>query len=191
MLGDMTQPPGTAAYPPPQPGQPQQPSCGPSYGPPPGYGAPSPYGSPYGFVPPPPPVSAGWQPERVEQVTGTGFGLVHLHVAPITSGAAIGSLTAGVAAIVVSFAALCFGVTGAEAGWGGWVAGAFALLSVLACGGAVGAAVIARRQIAGTGEPGRVRFTGRGLTTGGIVCGVAGASMALLSLALGLTLQLS
>ncbi|MBO3739979.1 hypothetical protein J5X75_20940 [Actinoplanes sp. NEAU-H7] len=181
MLGHMTQPPG----------QPYQPSYGPSYGPGPGYGAPSPYGSPYALQPPPPPVSAGWQPERLEQVTGTEFGLVHLRVAPITSGPAIGSLAAGIAAIVVSFAALCFGVSGAEAGWGGWVAGAFALLSVLACGGAVGAAVIARRQIAGTGEPWRVRFTGRGLTTGGIICGLIGASLALLSLTLGLTLQLS
>lgn len=158
------------------------------YGPPPG-----PYGSPYGFVPPapPPPVSAGWVPERVDQVTGTDFGLVHLRVAPITSGAAIGSLIAGIAAILVSFGALCFGLTGAQEGWGGWVAGAFTLLSVVAGTGAVAAALVARRQIAGDSQPGRVRFTGRGLTVGGIVCGLAGAVLAVVSLGLGLTLQLT
>lgn len=165
------------------------------YGPPPvPYGPPpqGPFGSPYGFAPPPPPpVSAGWEPERVDQVTGTGFGLVHLRVAPITSGVAVGSLVAGIAAILVSFAALCFGLLGAEDGWGGAIAGAFTLLSVLAGVGAVTAAVIARRQIARTGEPGRVRFTGRGLTVGGMVCGISGAALAVLSLGLGLALQLT
>ncbi|MDI6098570.1 hypothetical protein QLQ12_08125 [Actinoplanes sp. NEAU-A12] len=160
-------------------------------GPPP----PVPYGSPYGFVPPPPmprpPVSAGWEPERVDQVTGTDFGLVHLRVAPITSGAAIGSLVAGIAAVLVSFAALCFGLTGAEEGWGGWVAGAFTLLSILACTGAVVTALVARRQIAREPRPGQVRFTGRGLTVGGIACGLSGAALAVLALGLGLVLQLT
>jgi hypothetical protein len=171
----MTQPPG-----PPYPSP---------YGSPPvPYGAPP---SPYGYAPAPPrPAVTGWQPERVDQVTGTGFGLVHFQVAPITSGLAVGSLTAGIGAILVSFAALCFGLTGAEEGWGGWIAGAFTLLSVLACGGAVTAGLIARRQIARQPEPGRVRFTGRGLTTGGIACGISGAALALLSLGLGLMLQL-
>ncbi|MEU4621720.1 hypothetical protein AB0G04_17300 [Actinoplanes sp. NPDC023801] len=172
----MTQPPGSP-YPPP-------------YGPPPvQYGAPPPS---YGYGPPPPPRPAtGWQPERVDQVTGTGFGLVHLQVAPITSGPAIGSLVAGIGAILVALAALCFGLTGAEDGWGGWIAGAFTLLSVLACAGAVTAGLIGRRQISRPPQPGRVRFTGRGLATGGIVCGIAGAALALLSLGLGLALQLS
>jgi hypothetical protein len=186
-------PPGPYGGPPPS---------GPYGGPPPSgpYGSPyggppppGPYGSPYGFVPPPPrpPASAGWEPERVDQVTGTEFGLVHLRVAPITSGVAIGSLVAGIAAILVSFAALCFGLTGAEEGWGGWIAGAFTLLSILAGAGAVVAAVVARRQISGAAEPGRVRFTGRGYTVGGMVCGISGAALAVLSLALGLTLQLT
>jgi hypothetical protein len=173
----MTQPP-RSPYPPP-------------YGPSPvPYGAPPPYG--YAPTPPqPPPPTAGWQPGRVDQVTGTGFGLVHLQVPSITSGPAVGSLIAGIGAILVALAALCFGLSGAEEGWGGWIAGAFTLLSVLACAGAVTAGLIGRRQISRPSEPGRVRFTGRGLAIGGIVCGIAGAALALLSLGLGLALQLS
>lgn len=170
----MTYPPG-AAYPPPQPGPPY----------------PQPFGhSPAPYRVPPPPVSAGWQPERVDQVTGTGFGLVHFQVAPITSGPAIGSLVAGIAAIVVSLAVFCFGATGAQEGWGGWVAGAFTLLSVLAGAGAVAVATIARRRIARPAELGRVRFTGRGLALSGMVCGIVGAALSVVALVLGLLLQL-
>ncbi|GAA1600780.1 hypothetical protein [Actinoplanes couchii] len=186
----MTQPPG-AAYPPPQPGPPYHSP----YGQPPApYGAPPPFpAAPPQFGPavPPPPVAAGWQPERVDRVTGTPFGLVHFQVAPITSGPAVGSLVAGVAAILVSLAVFCFGLAGAEEGWGGWVAGAFTMLSVLACAGAVTAALIARRQIARQAEPGRVRFTGRGLTIGGMVCGITGAGLSVVALVLGLVVQLS
>ncbi|MFC4065636.1 hypothetical protein [Actinoplanes subglobosus] len=164
----------------------------PSFGPPPApYSAsPAPYASPYAYAAPPPP-SATWQPERVDQVTGTGFGLVHLQVPPITSGAAIGSLVAGIGAILVSIAVLCFGLTGAEEGWGAWTAGAFTLLSVMACAGAVALGVFARRQINSSPHPGRVRFTGRGLSTSGIVCGITGAALSLLALGLGLAVQLS
>jgi hypothetical protein len=170
------------------PGPPYQPSFGP---PPVPYSAPpSPYASPYAYVQPPPPTAA-WQPERVDQVTGTGFGLVHLQVPPITSGAAIGSLVAGISAILVSLAVLCFGLTGAEEGWGGWAGGAFTLLSVMACAGAVTLGVVARRQIAKSPLPGRVRFTGRGLSTAGIACGITGAALSVLALGLGLALQLS
>ncbi|MEV4274684.1 hypothetical protein [Actinoplanes xinjiangensis] len=173
------------------PGPPYQPSFGP---PPAQYSAPpAPYASPYGYPQPapPPPPTAAWQPERVDQVTGTGFGLVHLQVPPVTSGAAIGSLVAGVGAILVSFAVLCFGLTGAEEGWGGWAGGAFTLLSLMACAGAVTLGVFARRQIARSPLPGRVRFTGRGLSTAGIACGITGAALSLLALGLGLALQLS
>lgn len=171
------------------PGPPYQPSFGP---PPSPYSAPpAPYASPYGYVQPPPPAATSWQPERVDQVTGTGFGLVHLQVPPITSGAAIGSLVAGIGAILVSFAVLCFGLTGAEEGWGGWTGGAFTLLSVMACAGAVTLGVVARRRIGRPPVPGRVRFTGRGLSTAGIVCGITGAALSVLALGLGLAVQLS
>jgi len=141
-------------------------------------------------VPPPPP-SGRWQPERIDPVPGTEFGLVQLRVVPITSGLAIGSLIAGIASILVSFLVLCFGLAGASGGWGGWVSGAFTVLSVVAGGGASAVGLVARRQILRSGQTGQVRFTGRGMATSGIVCGSVGAGIALLSLALALLLQFS
>jgi hypothetical protein len=146
--------------------------------------------APPAYVPPPPP-SGRWQPERVDVLPGTEFGLVQLRVMPITSGLAIGSLIAGIGSIVVSVIVLCFGVWGAKAGWGGWVSGAFTLLSVVAGAGAVALGLVARRQIRRSGHTGQVRFTGRGLATSGLVCGCAGAGIALLSLALALVLLVS
>ena len=51
-------------------------------------------------------------------------------------------------------------MAGASAGWGAWVAGAFAMIAVLAGGGAVVLAVLGMRQIrrAITG----IRLSGRG-----------------------------
>ena len=141
-------------------------------------------------VPPAPP-DGRWRPERVDPVAGTQFGLVRLRVAPVASGVATGSLIAGIASILVSFLVLCFGLAGSSDSWGGWVAGAFALLGVLFGGGAAGLGLVALRQIRRSGQPGRVRFTGRGTAIAGISCGVAGAGISLASLALGLVLQLS
>ena len=140
---------------------------------------------------PPPPSSGRWQPERVDPMPGTEFGLVQLRVQPITSGLAIGSLIAGIGAIVVSFLVLCFGLMGASGGWGGWVAGAFTVLSVVAGGGAVAVGLVARRQIRRSGRTGQVRFTGGGVAIAGISCGGAGAGIAVVSLALSLVLQFS
>nr|WP_239138338.1 hypothetical protein [Actinoplanes regularis] len=149
--------------------------------PPPPYGQP-PYGPPL-----PQQSVSGWETERVDVLGGTGFGLVQLRVVPITSGLAIGALIAGIASILVSILVICFGAGGA----GPWVAGAFTLLSALAGGGAAVAAVLALRQIRRSGEPGRVRFTGRGLAISGIVCGGAGAAISFLALFLGVLLQTS
>jgi hypothetical protein len=148
---------------------------------------------PYSYsapVPPPPP-SGRWQPERVDPVPGTEFALVQLRVQPLTSGLAIGSLLAGIAAILVSLLVLCFGLTGADAGWGAVVAGAFTLLSVIGGVGAIVVGLVARRQIRGSGGSGQVRFTGRGIAVAGISCGAVGAGIALAALALSLVLQLS
>jgi hypothetical protein len=139
--------------------------------------------------PPPPPPSGRWQPERIDPLPGTPFGLVQLRVVPITSGLAIGSLIAGVAAVLVSLLVLCFGLVGAKAGWGGWVSGAFALLGVVVGGGALALGLVARRQIRGSGRTGQVRFTGRGLAIAGLSCGCAGAGIAVLCLVLSLVLQ--
>lgn len=53
------------------------------------------------------------------------------------------------------------------------------------------AALLAMRQIRRSGEPGRVRFTGRGLAISAIACGGSGAGISLLALLLGLVLQTS
>src|SRR3954468_22491111 len=90
------------------------------------------------FAVPPPSPSGRWQPERVEPLPGTEFGLVQLRVEPIISGLAIGSLVAGIGSILVSLLVFCFGLTGSSQGWGGWVAGAFTVLSVVVGGGAIG-----------------------------------------------------
>lgn len=146
------------------------------------------------FMPPAvPPPSPGdrWKPARVEPVAGTEFALVQLRVPPISSGLATGSLIAGIASILVSFLVFCFGLSGASAGWGGWVGGAFTLLAVLFGGGAVALGLVATRQIRRSAEPGRIRFTGRGRAIAGISCGSAGAGIALLALVLTLVLQFS
>jgi hypothetical protein len=178
----MTQQPAAGSFPPPTPAPPVR-----------QYPAPGAYPGPPPYVPsvPPPPPSGRWQPERIEAVPGTEFGLVQLRVAPITSGLAIGSMIAGIAAILVSFLALCFGLAGSNGDWGGWVSGAFTLLSVVVGGGAVAVGLTARRQIRNSGQTGRVRFTGRGVAIAGVVCGSTGAGIALVSLALALVLQVS
>jgi hypothetical protein len=144
------------------------------------------------YAPPvqPPPPSGRWQPEKVEAVPGTEFGLVQFKVAPITSGLAIGSLIAGIGAILVSTLVLCFGLTGANGGWGALVAGAFTLPSVIGGVGAIVVGLVARRQIRRSGRTGQVRFTGAGVAVAGISCGAVGAGIALVSLALALVLQL-
>ena len=148
-------------------------------------------GPPYPAPVPPPPPSGRWQAERVDAVPGTEFGLVQLKVVPITSGLAIGSLVAGIGAILVSLIVLCFGLAGADGGWGAVVAGAFALLALLAGAGAVAVGLVARRQIRGSGRTGQVRFTGKGLAAAGISCGGVGAGIAVASVLLSLMLQLS
>ena len=142
--------------------------------------------SPYPAAVPPPPPSGRWQPERVDTLPGTEFGLIQLRVEPITSGLAIGSLVAGVGAILVTLLVACFGFVGS----GGWVTGAFTVLSVVAGVGAVVVGLIARRQIGRSGQAGQVRFTGRGLTIAGICCGAAAAGIAVVILVLTLALQL-
>ncbi|WP_205650142.1 hypothetical protein [Actinoplanes solisilvae] len=145
----------------------------------------------HGAVPSPPPPSGRWRPERVDVLPGTDFGLVQFRVEPITSGLAIGSMIAGIGSILVSLLVICFGLVGSAEGWGGWVAGAFTLLSVAAGGGAVAIGVVSRRQIRRSGQTGQVRFTGAGLGMAGIICGAIGAGIAVLSLALTLVLQIS
>jgi hypothetical protein len=132
-----------------------------------------------------------WTPARVEPVAGTEFGLVQLTVPPLSSGLATGSLIAGIASIGVSGLVLCFGLAGAQDGWGGAVAGAFALLGTLIGGGAVALGLVAMRQVRRSARPGQARFSGRGRAVAGVCCGGAGAGISLLALVLSLVLQSS
>ncbi|MET8261560.1 hypothetical protein [Micromonospora sp. NPDC005205] len=126
----------------------------------------------------------------MEAVSGTPFGVVHLDVAPVTSGLAIGALVAGIASLLVSLLVICFGVAFKNDG-GAWASGAFAALGVLAGGAAVVIGLLGRRQIRRPTAPSAVQFTGRGLAMAGISCGAAGALLSLLGLGLALLLTLT
>jgi hypothetical protein len=127
----------------------------------------------------------------VDAIPGTPFGVVQLDVPPVISGLAIAALVAGIASILVSFIVVCFGVTGAQDGWGAWAAGAFMLLAGVAGGGAVFLGVTARRQIQRPGPAPAIRFTGRGLAMSGLVCGIVGLVITLLGFLTALLLQLT
>ncbi|BCB86715.1 hypothetical protein [Phytohabitans suffuscus] len=138
---------------------------------------------------PPPPREAWLAPQRVEAIPGTNFAVVHLNVPPSTSGLAIGSLVAGIASVLVSLVVGCFGVAGASAGWGAWVAGAFAMIAVLAGGAAVVLALLATRQIRRAVSG--IRSTGRGVAIAGLVCGAVGLGLTLLGVGAALLIQVS
>jgi hypothetical protein len=137
----------------------------------------------------PTPVEGQWRPGRVDAVPGTSFGVVQLQIAPLTSGMAVGALTAGIAGILVSLLVLCFGLVGSAEGWGAWVAGAFTVLGGLTGGAGVGLGMAGLRQIRRSGRPGRIQFTGRGIAIGGIACGATGLGISVLSFGLSLLLQ--
>ncbi|MCM0673796.1 hypothetical protein NCC78_03595 [Micromonospora phytophila] len=125
----------------------------------------------------------------MEPVPGTPFGVVHLDVPPVTSGLAVGSLTAGVVSILVALLVICFGIaTGAG---GVWAAGAFTVLGVLAGTGAVVAGLLGLRQIRRPMAPPAVRFTGRGLAVAGVSCGGTGLLLSVLGLGLALLVSLA
>jgi hypothetical protein len=122
-------------------------------------------------------------------IPATPFGVAVVGVAPTVSGPGAAALAAGVGSILVSLAVGCFGVWGADAGWGPRVAGAFAILAVLA---GLAASILGRaglRQI--RRSPATARVAGRGLALGGLVCGLAGVALAALSLVFAFSLALT
>ncbi|WP_234359018.1 hypothetical protein [Plantactinospora sp. BC1] len=166
-------------------------------------------GARFGAVPAPPRESMR-APSRVDAVPGTPFGLVHLEVAPVTSGPAVASLVTGGGSVLVAFAGGCLGLAGSSpADWGGWVAGAFAVLAGLL--GVTGLLLgeLGRRQTSPGARPlwpGRrgpapgtapgatappVRFTGRGLAIAGISCAGVGLALTVIALAVAVLLQLA
>jgi hypothetical protein len=144
-----------------------------------------------GMAPVPPPADERWRASSVEPVPGTAFGLVRLEVPPLRSGFAIGGLVAGISGVLASTLVLCFGLTGAQGGWGLIVAGAFAILAGAISLAGLGLGLGARRQIRRSGATGRIRFTGRGVAIAAISCGAAGLALTLLSLALALVVQIA
>jgi hypothetical protein len=122
-------------------------------------------------------------------VDGTSFGVAYLELPPITSGMAVGALVAGVGSLLVSLLVGCFGLAGANAGWGGWVAGAFAVLATLLGSAGVGLGVAGLRQIrlaAARATP----VIGRGLGIAGISCGATGLVLTALLMVITLLIQL-
>jgi len=184
----VTQPPvpvPTGGY-----GPPPGPSYGPpaGYGPPPGYAPPAAYGPPAGYAPPPgygpvryavgtpaPSVAIG----RIEPVPGTPFALAIVNVPPVRSGAAIGAMVAGIASILVSLVVFCFGISGANPGWGPLVAGAFAILGLALGGAGIGIGTAARRAIARAAGA----LGGRGAAQTGLICGWIGVGLTVLAFA--------
>lgn len=158
----------------------------------PGYPAAGPAAGPpaAGPMAPPPPPEGRLRPRRVDPVPGTEYGLVHLEVAPVVSGLAVAALIAGVVSVLVSFAVGCLGAGGADSGWGGWVAGAFTLLSGSFGVAAVALGILGLRQVRRVASPPAVRFTGRGVAVAGISCGAVGLVITLLGLVLTMLLAL-
>jgi hypothetical protein len=143
-----------------------------------------------GYQPPPvpfppsvaplPPGSRPLRPARIEPVPGTHFGIAYPALNPTKSGLAVGSTIAGIGSIPASLLVLCFGVTGAQGGWGALVAGAFTVLAVAVGAGAIGTGLVALRQIRRPGG----ELAGRGLALTGLICGSVGAGLGLLGLVL-------
>jgi len=166
--------------------QPYGPGSPPPYQLPPGYPpyqagamAPQPYQRHVRQVGLPPPVA-------VEMVAGTPYAVAVIGVAPTVSGPATASLVAGVGSILVSLVVGCFGLTGAEPGWGALVAGAFGVLAGLAGVAAVVLGAIGSRRV----RRSRGAQRGRGLAVSGITCGLLGLLLTGTAMALSVVLTL-
>ncbi|HKT04170.1 MAG TPA: DUF4190 domain-containing protein, partial [Rugosimonospora sp.] len=113
---------------------------------------------------------------RVDPVPGTPFGVAYLGISPTVSGLAVGSMVAGIGSVLVSLLVYCFGLTGASAGWGLLVSGAFAILAALVGAAALVTGVVAIRQIRRAPD----EQSGRGLAVTGVACGGAGVGLTVL-----------
>jgi hypothetical protein len=120
---------------------------------------------------------------RVEPVPGTPYGLAVLGAPAAASGAAVGALVAGISSILVVTLVGCFGLAGADAGWGLWVAGAFAVLAGGLGGAGVWLGVVGLRQTRRGRAGVEPALTGRGMAVAGLVCGGAALVIMLCTLA--------
>jgi hypothetical protein len=115
-------------------------------------------------------------------VPGTQFGLAYFSVPPVISGQAIGGMVAGIASILIALVVSCFGLAGAQQGWGPMVGGAFAVLAAATAVAAIALGWFSVRQITRSGG----RLAGRGMAIAGISCGVAGLTLTVLAMAFAL-----
>jgi hypothetical protein len=117
-------------------------------------------------------------PVRVDPVPGTNFAVAYLGVPPLVAGQAIASLVVGIGSILVAIVVGCFGLVGANGGWGPLVGGAFAVLAALLGLAGIGLGLVALRRVRQSSG----QVTGRGLAIAGISCGTAGVGLTVISL---------
>jgi hypothetical protein len=156
----------------------------------------------------PPPRESIRRPIRVEPVPETPYGLAIYGAPPTVSGPSVGSLVAGIAAILVSLVVSCLALVemtaqpddGGTSGMGALVGGAFAVLA-----GCLGIAGIGL-GVAGMRQTGRAKaasqrswleqpaadgaVTGRGMAVAGLVCGAVGLAIAVCSLGVAIMIAL-
>jgi hypothetical protein len=118
-------------------------------------------------------------PERIEDIAGTNFGVAYAAVPKIASGQAVGSMIAGIGSVVVAFVELGLGLGGSVAGWGPLIAGAFGILALLLGAAALVGSQLARRAIRRSDGI----LHGLGIARAGLILGIAGVALALLSFA--------
>jgi len=131
----------------------------------------------------PPPPRAPQQPDEgllppvaIQPIPGTPYALALAGLPTAPSGHAAASLPVGIASVLVSFVVACFGVAGAQDGWGLTVAGAFALLAAFAAVAAITLGRVGLRKV----RYGVGRVTGRGVAVSGIVLGIIGLGLTIL-----------
>jgi hypothetical protein len=139
---------------------------------------PPPDAEPASYVAPRPPAAALPPPVRVDPVPGTNFGIAYLGLPPLVAGQAIASLVAGIGSILVATVVGCFGLVGADGGWGPLVGGAFAVLAGLLGLAAIGLGLVGLRRIRRSGDA----VKGKGLAVAGISCGGTGVALTVLAL---------
>jgi hypothetical protein len=102
----------------------------------------------------------------------------------MTSGVSIGSFGAGIGSLLVASIVWCFGIWGAEGGWGAIVSGAFCALAVLLGAAGVALGITGLRQIRR-----HQGMSGRGLAIAGLSCGGVGIIAALAGLIMAILLS--
>jgi hypothetical protein len=113
-------------------------------------------------------------------VAGTSFGVALVEVRPTTSGPAVASLVAGIGSILISTVVIMFAASGAAAGWGPAVAGAFAALAAMVGAASVGLGGAGLRRIRLSAAWGPTR--GRGVAISGLISGAVGLAITALTM---------